>query len=304
MRLSDPTLERRSDNLSRRRAAALVVFGGAAFATSGPLAWWAQPADPTLIVLGRVIIAALLLALVDLRGLGASLRTMTRRQWFGVALSGLLLAAHFELFVWGLLRTSLPAAVSLVSLEPLSVVLIAWLLQRLRPTPLEMLGVAVATCGAIVIAQGAGAGAHRLDGDLLVLGAVVLYGLYLAVARSFRGDLPAHRYAALVYAFAALPSAGALLIPGLSFELPAHALIAIVALALVPTLIGHTMVQAAAKLVAPAIVALVSPGETVGGLIIGALMLGAQPQPIELIGALIVVAGASLAILGTRAPAT
>src|SRR4051812_39139024 len=104
-----PPISARSDTLSRRRAAALVVFGGAAFATSGPLAWWAQPADPTVIVLGRVIIAALLLALVDVRGLAASLRTMTRRQGFGVVLGGLLLAAHFELFVWGLWRTSLPA---------------------------------------------------------------------------------------------------------------------------------------------------------------------------------------------------
>jgi drug/metabolite transporter (DMT)-like permease len=284
-----------SDHLSRRRALGLVVIGGAAFSTSGPLAFYAQPAHPLVIVLGRVALSAILLLLAG--GIGR----ITRKQLVGVVLGGFLLAAHFMLFVWGLWRTSLPAAVSLVSLEPLSVVLVAWLLQGLRPSRLEGIGVLIATGGAIVIARGAGSGSHRLDGDLMVLGAVVLYGLYLAVARSFRGDLPAHRYAALVYAAATVPSAiAAFATPDASFDLERHSWIAIVALALIPTLIGHTMVQAAARLVPPAIVALVSPGETVGGLIIGVTLLSAQPQPVELYGAAIVVVGATVAILGTR----
>jgi drug/metabolite transporter (DMT)-like permease len=188
--------------------------------------------------------------------------------------------------------------VSLVSLEPLAVVLAAWALQRIRPTALEQAGVVTATAGAVLIARGAGSGAHRIEGDLLVLAAVVLYGLYIAAARAWRGALPPTRYAALVYAVAAVVSACALPFAA-SVTLPPHAVWAILLLALVPTLVGHTLVQAAAQSVPPAIVALVSPGETLGGLLISALVLGATPQPIEMVGAAVVIAGATIAILGT-----
>jgi drug/metabolite transporter (DMT)-like permease len=293
----------RSSGKSPVREALLLVIGaGAAFSLSGPLARYARPAHPMVIVCGRVAIAALLLVVLDVRGLTRSVQAMRPRQRLGIAGAGVLLAAHFALFVWGLERTSLPAAVALVSLEPLSVVLFMWAIHHLRPTRLEQVGVFTATAGALLVARGAGSGEHRLDGDLMVLAAVALYGLYIAFARQFRGTLSAGSYAALVYTVAAAASACALpLLPASALVTPPpHALVAIVALALIPTLIGHTAVQAAARTVSPAIVALVSPGETLGGLAIGALWLGARPEPIELAGAAVIVAGATVAILGAR----
>src|SRR6266581_2152812 len=109
-----------------------------------------------MISLGRLALGALVLVAIERRL--APMRA-------GIALAGALLAAHFALFVWGLEQTSLPAAVSLVSLEPLSVVLLAWLLHGIAPRRLELAGVAVATAGAIFISRAAGSGEHRLVGD-------------------------------------------------------------------------------------------------------------------------------------------
>jgi drug/metabolite transporter (DMT)-like permease len=218
--------------------------------------------------------------------------------------AGVLLAVHFALFLWGLDRTSLPAAVSLVSLEPLGVVLCSWFLFGIRPTRAEQIGVLVATAGAVLIAQGAGTGEHRLTGDLLVLGAVVLYGFYVAAARGFRDALPARSYAALVYAGATIALAAALpLTPGALDGLsppPVRAALAVAALALIPTVLGHTAVQAAARWMSPSTVALVCPGETLGGIAIGAAMLGAVPTPTEIVGASIILGGSTIAILGSR----
>ena len=83
----------------------------------------------------------------------------------------------------------------------------------------------------------------------------------------------------------------------LAFLLPAAAACLVY---LVPTLVGHTLVQSAARRVAPAVVALVSPGETIGSLGIGALALAAWPSRVESVGALLVVGGATIAILGRR----
>jgi drug/metabolite transporter (DMT)-like permease len=78
---------------------------------------------------------------------------------------------------------------------------------------------------------------------------------------------------------------------------PAASWAAVIALGLVPTLVGHTLVQRAARRVPPAIVALVSPGETVGSIAIGALM-GRAPSAVECVGAALVIAGATVAIVG------
>jgi drug/metabolite transporter (DMT)-like permease len=283
---------------SPRGAAAFVVLAGLAFSTSGPLSRYARPADPLFVAFGRLAVAAVVLLVLDARRIVPSVARLTGAQRAKVVLAGAILALHFALFLIGLDRTSLPAAVSLVSLEPLSVVLSAWALFKLKPSRAEQLGVVLATIGAVVVALGAGKGDHRLSGDLLVLGAVILYGLYLAVARALKDALPPLTYAALVYAVAAL-----CIVPALPFfadvhlaALETHSIIAIVALGLIPTIGGHTAVQTASRVLSPSVVALVSPGETLGGILIGATMLGALPSGLELIGAALILAGSVVAI--------
>ncbi|WP_437754900.1 DMT family transporter [Sorangium sp. So ce1389] len=289
--------------VTARGAAFFVVLASLAFAASGPLARYARPVHPLFIAFGRVALAAAALSLVDLRSLARSAAALSLRQRAAVLGAGLLLAVHFALFLWGLDRTSLASALSLISLEPLAVVLCAWVFFRVRPTRSEQAGVLLATAGAVIIARGAGAGDHRLSGDLMVVGATLLYGLYVSFARALRDALPARSYAALVYTSAALFLAAALpAAPGALEGVappPAHAVVAIVALALVPTLIGHTAVQAAARRMSPAIVALVSPGETLGGIVIGALWLDAIPTAVEIAGAAVILVGATVAILGS-----
>jgi drug/metabolite transporter (DMT)-like permease len=277
-----------------------VTVAALAFSTSGPLSRWARPTHPLVVAFGRVALAGAVLALVDVKGTVAALRALPRRAARLVGVAGVLLALHFALFLSGLDLTSLPAAIALVSLEPLSVVVFAWLLHGVAPRPLERVGVLVATVGAVVVGSGQGAGEHRLLGDLLVLGAVAVYGLYVGIARTCAEALPARVYAASVYGVAALA-----LLPAVALTegarrspLPPHGLVAILALAAVPTLIGHTSVQTAARSLSPSTVALVSPGETLGGLAIGALLLGAVPTRLELVGAALVLLGAVVSIRG------
>jgi drug/metabolite transporter (DMT)-like permease len=288
--------------VTARGAALFVLLAGAAFSLSGPLGRYARPVHPLFIAFGRVALAALLLTALDVRGIARAVAALSGRQRAAVCGAGLLLAVHFALFLWGLDRTSLPAALSLISLEPLSVVLCAWLLFGVRPSRAEQIGVLFATAGAALVARGAGAGEHRLSGDVMVVGAVILYGLYVAVARALRDALPTRSYAAVVYGSAALFLALSLPIaPGALTGVappPVHSTLAIVALALIPTILGHTAVQAAARRMSPAIVALVSPGETLGGIAIGALWLGAVPTAIEIAGAAIILLGSTIAILG------
>jgi drug/metabolite transporter (DMT)-like permease len=292
-------------NTTPRSAALFVLFAGAAFSVASPLARWARPTDPLVIAFGRLAVAAVVLGVLDRGAFVSALRGLSWQKRAIVALAGALLAVHFACFLWGLDHTSLPAAVSLVSLEPLGVVLCAWALLGVAPSRAEQLGVALATAGAVVVARGAGEGEHQLAGDLVVLAAVAVFGLYLTVARALKDALPARSYAVLVYASAsvvlALVLAGvpsAFMAP--AWPLGARGVIGIVALGLVPTVLGHTAVQTASRSLPPAIVALALPAETLGGIAIGIAWMGAVPSTKELAGAGIIVLGSAVAILGPK----
>ncbi len=290
----------------RGRAIAFVALASTAFAVSAPIARFARPAHPLFVAFGRVALASLVLFALDPVAIWrhwVEMNSATRRR---VLTCGALLGAHFALFQAGLDATSLPAAVSLVSLEPVGVVIAAFIFYREVPTRREQVGVVLATLGAAVIAFAAGTGEHQLAGDLLVLGSVGLFGFYVAAARAIRNALPARHAGSMIYAVAALviflvlPFAGALTnVP----SLPWRSFVAISAIAFIPTIIGHTSVQAASRYLPPAIVSLVSPGETLGGLLIAALFLNEVPKGQEVLGAAMILLGVLVAIFGPVGPA-
>lgn len=289
-----------ADAAPKSPAVAAVVVAALAFATSAPLARVAVGLSPLAVAAGRTAVASIVIMIMMPRAVYGSLAKVRGKQRAALVFAGVLLAAHFAMFMGGLARTSLPAAVALVSLEPLSVVLVAWAAFGIRPTRRETAGVLVATAGALVVATGAGQGEHRLLGDAMVVGAVILFGGYVAVARGLRDAMPVMPYAAAVYAVATLALAPFAIAAAWGDTPPAATWGAVVALGLVPTLIGHTLVQSAARHLPPAVVALVSPGETIGSLAIGAFLLAAWPTRVETMGALLVVLGATIAIYGRR----
>jgi drug/metabolite transporter (DMT)-like permease len=200
-------------------------------------------------------------------------------------------AAHFGLFQMGLDRTSLPAALGLVALEPVSVILMGWFVHGVRPKRHEGFGTLVAAAGVGLLALGAGEGEHRVGGDLLVLGAVAVFGLYVLNGRHMKAEIPSIAYAGWVYGAAALALFPVWRWMDPTVAAPSIPWIPMAGLALIPTVLGHTLVQSAARRLPPAIVGLVCPAESLGGIAIGAVALAAMPTTREWIGILVVVLG-------------
>jgi drug/metabolite transporter (DMT)-like permease len=285
------------------KSALWLVPAALAFATASPLARVATGLAPVGVACGRTAVAAAAIVALKPRHVWTAIAGLTKKQRWWLSGAGALLAAHFALFLEGLHETSFPAAVALVSLEPLAVVIVAWAVFRIRPRRGEGLGVLIAMLGALVVSSGAGHGEHRLLGDLLVLLAVIVFGAYVAAARGLRETLPVLPYAAAVYAVATVVLAPVACVLAVQAAPPSASTWAAVAtLGLLPTLIGHTLLQNAARHASPSLVALVSPGETVGSLLIGAVCLGAWPTRVEGTGAVLVLAGALVAILGQPSP--
>jgi drug/metabolite transporter (DMT)-like permease len=276
-----------------------VAIAALAFATSAPLARSAHGVAPLAIAAGRCAVAAVAIAIGWPKGALLALRTLSPKHRAALPIAGVLLGGHLALFLAGLASTSLAAAVALVSLEPIAVVLAAWIAFGLRPTRGETVGLLVASAGAAIVASGAGSGEHRLAGDLMVLAGVAFFGAYVAFARGLRDAMPVMPYAGAVYGVAAVALAPLAIVTQRGGGTVAG-WGAVVAMGLVPTLVGHTLLQNVARRVSPAIGGLVCPGETLGSIAIGAVLLGTRPSVREGIGAAVVMAGATLAILGVR----
>ena len=151
-----------------------------------------------------------------------------------------------------------------------------------------------------MVGSAAGSGEHHLVGDAMVFVAVALIGLYLAIARGLRDAVPTQSYVAIVYTSAALCLGFVVHLtvgPAGLHALSNQSAVGIALLALVPTVIGHTAVQAASRTLPPSIVALASPAETLGSIAIAAAWLGESPSAKELVGATLILGGTTLALL-------
>lgn len=162
-----------------------------------------------------------------------------------LAFSGVCLAAHFALWITSLSLTSVASSALFVTATPVFVAAAAHLLRVDRVGRLTALAVAVSISGGAVIALGDwDAGGRRLAGDALALGGAAAVGGYLLVGRRVRGRIPNLPYIAVVYAVAAVALLAFAAANGSPLTgLPLESYLWMALAALVPQVVGHTILN-------------------------------------------------------------
>jgi drug/metabolite transporter (DMT)-like permease len=251
----------------------------------------------------RMIIASLVLLPITVRALR---RTPLTRANAGPTLwAGVLLGVHFAAWISSLSYTTVAASVSLVATTPLWVALMSWAFLRRAPTLTVLLGVLVAVAGGAVIAFGdvIGAGAVSaapapLWGDALALiGAIAIAGYLLLGRTAQRRGLAIDAYAGVAYAVAALVLLPLPAIVGASYlDYPTATFGWILALALVPQLIGHTGINFAMRHLDPTRVATATLLEPVGAALLALLLFAEIPSLATAAGAAILLIGVLMTV--------
>lgn len=239
-----------------------------------------------------------------------SSRPFVGRQHFGALLyAGLVVQSVQQLgFIAGVnLATAVEAAL-LTSTMPIWTALIAVGMGQERLTRLNWTGVLVGFLGVAMVVFGGKNGANqvaagRLVGDVLLIGAAVLYGYFTVLAKPLVEEYGGLQTVACCYALGALvivPAAGRDLIatdwtalpPATWFWLVGYigALAGVYGFAVWYTSVGKTSAAktAAYQYLVP-VVAMAA----------AAIVLGERPQPLQLVGAAVTLAGLAM----TRWPA-
>lgn len=281
-----------------RRGVLLATIAVFFFSTSPVLIIWAEPLSPYAKTAGRLAVAALAIwLLMRLRGERVQVARGDLRLFL---LFGLITALHFLFYVASINYTTIAHALAIVYTAPIFVALFsAWFLKE-PVSPRQWAGVLVAVAGVAVLAgfEPRWNSAMAL-GDLLALGSAITFGLYSVAGRGQRARYPLFTYAVLVYGLAALwalPAAVFTYQPG-SFSL--RAALAVIALGIFPLGFGHTLYNAALRHTNATTVNLIATLEVIGGIVLGMLLVGATPQPNEIIGAAVILSGITLVVLQT-----
>ncbi len=250
---------------------------------------------PALIIATyRLLFTFLLLAPFTLIRHRQDLRTLGGRERGLAAASGVCLALHFVTWFTSLNYTSVASSVVLVTTQPVFVVIGSWLLFKERISRRAMFGMALALTGSFII----GASDFQLDmrafwGDLLALGAAVLVSGYLLIGRRLRGSavsLPAYTFftygsSALLLVLMSLGTRTAF------YPYPAQDWLLFLGLALVCTVLGHTVFNWVLRYVQASVVSVSVLGEPLGAIIWASVFLREYPTQRQMIGAGFIFAG-------------
>ena len=227
----------------------------------------------------------------------ASAPRLTRRDALLLGVASLCLALHFLFWIASLDRTSVTSAVVLVTANPLLVAVASRLLLS-EPIQRKVLaGIAVGLVGGLVLAAGDAGREGELLGDLLAfLGAISIVG-YLLAGRRLRTHVPVLQYTSLVYSGTAiLLVAGALVArePFTGYTLGTYG--AMVLLALIPQVLGHSLFNWSLAHVTGTAVAIAVMAEPVIASLLAIPILGETPNATSVGGGVLILGGIYLAL--------
>jgi drug/metabolite transporter (DMT)-like permease len=278
-----------------------LAVGAASF--SGPLLRYAGP--PALVAASGRMLFATLLALPGAIGLWR--RAGWRALGIDRAVAGpmlvatAMLALHFATWTAGVDLTTVTSAVVLANAHPILVLAVEALVWRQRVHRRQWAGAFVALAGIALLAglDGRWLGGRAVEGDLLALAGAVTYGVYVLASARVRTQVPTAVQACVLY----LGSLAALGLATLALGEPWPSVanrplvwLAFVLLAVIPTTLGHTMVQSILDRIRPGVISLALLGEPVGASVLAWALVHQRPAPFDVAGGALTLAGIALAL--------
>ncbi|RMG72117.1 MAG: DMT family transporter [Chloroflexi bacterium] len=276
----------------------------------------AQSAPSILIAMGRLLIAASILTPVILRR-ADYLAQLRKMSWFELRLaliSGFFLAIHFFSWVTSLEHTTVLISVVLVTTTSIWVAVLEVLFLRAYLSKQILLGLIIALIGGLVIGlSGISADLsmnfrtpfHQiwvqqnqnqlLGAGLSILGAVAV-AIYFVIGRKLRHTLSLTPYIWLVYSIAAFIMLCFVFLSDVSmigYSLEGY--LWILALGLIPQLIGHSSLNYALAYLPATYVSLSTQTEPILSAIVAYFVFREVPSVFQVIGGVIIMCGVVIA---------
>ncbi|MCM3600384.1 DMT family transporter [Robertmurraya korlensis] len=250
----------------------------------------------------RLLFSVLFMLPVFLMKYVKELALISRRDWLYATLAGVFLAFHFILWFESLNYTSVASSTVLVTLQPLFAFVGTFLFFKERFTLKAILCAVAAIVGSVIISWGDfQVSGTALFGDILALLACALVTAYLMFGQSVRKRISLVTYTFVVYSISSIVLLLYVLFAGESlYPYPKNEWWIFILLALIPTLLGHTLFNWAIKWISTSIISMAILFEPVGATILAYYLLSEKVLVTQLLGGSIVIVSISLFLINER----
>ena len=286
-----------------------LLLGIAAVSTASLLIRLAQVEAPSFVIAaGRLTIASLIIGIFAWSKLRIELPTQSRKTMLLLILAGFFLGFHFATWITSLEYTTVASSVVIVTTAPLWVAIFSPLILKEKITRWIVIGLIVSLAGSVIVGLNSAcsltsrqlvcqplfaitSGRMFIGNILALLGAFLSAG-YLIVGRSTRNSLSLSSYTFVVYSVAALVLIFLVIITRQKITgFSSMTYLYIIALAVIPQLIGHSSFNWALKYLSAAVVSIALLGEPIGTVILSFLFLKESPTLLEIVGGLLILCG-------------
>jgi drug/metabolite transporter (DMT)-like permease len=253
---------------------------------------------PLAVSFYRVALASLLLLPFAARDARRSWPGLAPRQGWLLLAAGAALALHFATWIASLSYTSIASSVLLVNTAPLFALVFSrvFLHERVPGVVKAALPIAFVGAGLIALGDWAGSPGSLLGNTLAVLGAVTV-AAYQVIGRGLRAALPLNAYVLGVWATAAVALAALATASGVPLSgYRGRTWLLFFALALVPTIGGHGLVNKSLRSIPAPTVGLFLLGEPVLASLLAWLVFHEVPGPWTFAGGAVVLVALALVL--------
>ena len=255
--------------------------------------------EPLVIGSYRQAFATLIFLPFILKDRGEEIRSQSYFTLLEMILTGILLGAHFSFFITSVKETSVAASVLLATCHVVYVAVLGRIFFGEILSKKAIIGTSIALAGILILFGG-----DLLDnpgnfmGNIFAFISGILAGLYYLSGRKLRRSITLPTYAFVVYLFSFLTMFTVVLIQNLSYSnLPITEIQLFLLMALIPTLLGHTMQNWALAYLPAYVVSISLLAEPIGSGLLAWLFFQEIPSFGVILGGLIVIAGLYVVIL-------
>ncbi len=268
-------------------------------------------APPLSIAFYRLFFTTLLLVPLILirKKTREELRSLPKTTLFIMIVIGLILAAHFALWISSLKLTSVASSVILVTAHPILVAPVSFYFLKERLSFINALGIAISLGGVGMLVIGnygfAAFGLDTLEGNILALLGGIAAGLYILGGRLLRKKVSTVTYAFVVYAVGTITLffiCLALAAPVSHLATTDYAIILL--MALVSGIFGHTLYNWSLGYIRASIMSVALLGEPIGSSLLAYIIpwIHQEPSVYTIFGGGIILVGIYLTARSMKEP--
>ena len=241
----------------------------------------------------RMALASVILAIPAIPKLKPAFKALALRQILLLIFSGIVLGLHFAVWVTSLFYTTVSNSTILVATQPVFVLAMEAIFLKEKLPVRSIAGIIVALIGTAIISGGdINLGREYIYGDFLAVAGAVFAGIYLFIGRQLRPRMDNLSYIFPVYTIAAITLLIINLFQGENIiDFPAKTWVFFLLLAIVPTVVGHSLYNWLLKYVSAHLVATTILGEPIGATVLAIFFFSQIPGWATVIGGTLILSG-------------